>query len=329
FPYTTLFRSTRKYSVRPHLITYVSALVAAVSVEQVDDRTLREYLRVAGRVIETLPPVRAEAFFNSVNRFFKYHAIHHERTFRLYAKDDKYSFDFIESSPPVAWDDESTQDDSSYQDDFQESYDDSNYSDDSGTLEDAAYDEEEPTADTESIPLWLAPEPPPYLEGPVLAFETITLNFVTSYDSVFLKASKGTWSLTDPIFVGEGGSFDWSAAGLPPDSVYCNFLTYHFDTRKPELRSDMVRLNYVGKTPGPIPGTFEFKSEPRKDSTWSSYPKFRSYQSDLEIQGLAGDNVRYRGGFSLNGRMIQSASVNGDPATIEVRHMGEKKFTAV
>ena len=130
------------------------------------------------------------------------------------------------------------------------------------------------------------------------------------------------------MFVGEEGSFDWTPAGLSSDSVVCNMTSYFFDVKKPELKADVVRLNYIGKTPGFIPGTFEFKSQSRKDSVLSTFPRFKSYQSDLVITGLADGNVRYRGGFSLIGNSISSTSVTGDPATIEVYKDGEKKFTA-
>src|SRR5690606_19252766 len=138
-----------------------------------------------------------------------------------------------------------------------------------------------------------------------------------------------TYSMLKNLFVGEEGTFDWSPAGLGPDSVTCNMTTYFFNTRKPELKADVVKLNYKGKTPGFIPGTFEFKSQSRKDSTLSTFPRFRSYQSDLNITGLADDNVRYRGGFSLIGNRVTSSSVSGDPASLDVFHEGEKKFTVV
>src|SRR5690606_4904529 len=63
--------------------------------------------------------------------------------------------------------------------------------------------------------------------------------------------------------------------------------------------------------------------------TLSTFPRFRSYQSDLNITGLADDNVRYRGGFSLIGNRVTSSSVSGDPASLDVFHEGEKKFTVV
>src|SRR3990170_5298773 len=133
------------------------------------------------------------------------------------------------------------------------------------------------------MPSWMTAAPPPALEGPVLKFDKVTLNFVTPHDSVFLRNTTGTLSLVQNIFVGEEGQFDWTSAGLGSDSVICNMMSYFFNVKKPELNADVVKLNYEGKTPGFIPGKFEFRSQPRKDSTLSSYPRFKSYQSDLII----------------------------------------------
>jgi hypothetical protein len=134
--------------------------------------------------------------------------------------------------------------------------------------------------------------------------------------------------MRDNLFVGDGGYFDWTSAGLSADSVYCNLTAYNFNVSKPEFKSDLVKLNYIGRTPGFIPGNFEFKSQPRKDSVPSSYPRFKSFQSSLEIKGMGDANVHYKGGFSLFGPRISSASAGGDLSTIEVFNNGEKKFTA-
>ncbi len=331
----TALMSARKFSLRPHLLNYFSAIVNAHDVERVDDKTLRDFLRVAGRVIDLLPPEKANVFFASVNTFFAHHALHHERTFRLYARDDKYRFDFIEPPAPISWDDTDTGSDNmvtdAYQDDMDSygGYDDEvedPYAEDTISYEDEYEDD---NLQEQIVPAWMVQEPAPYFEGPVIQFDNVTLNFVTSYDSVFLKNSGGKWSLTENVFVGEGGTFDWSAAGLPADSVYCNFLSYHFIPSKPELKTDLVKLIYHGKTHGFIAGNFEFRSQTRPDSTWSTYPRFRSYAGDLDVAGLGDKNTRYTGGFSLIGNKIISSSLIGEPATVEVWSSGEKKFTAV
>ena len=314
----------RKFPLKSHMVNYYAALVNAISIEKVDASTLNSYLKVAGRVMEKGSAAQAQQFLSLARMFFQHHALSYDKTFRLYAVDDTYTFDYLENipSPTLSWD-ERAQNESAEEEAADEA--DTQYVEEPALTDLAESGVEAPE---EYLPSWMTPELPPSLEGPVIKFDRLTLNFVTSYDSVLLRNTKGTLSLLQNIFVGDGGSFDWTPAGLSPDSVECNMTAYYFNVKKPELSSTLVKLNYKGKTPGYIPGTFEFKSQSRKDSTLSTFPRFKSYQSDLVITGLADSNVRYKGGFSLIGNKVTSASVAGDPAVIEVYQQGMKKFTA-
>jgi hypothetical protein len=308
----------KKFSLRPHFVTYFGAIVDAVNVEKVDPPTLTKFLSVTGKVIENQSTAKALNFLSLSRTFFRHHALHYEKSFRLYSKDDSYSFDYIESAPLISWNDTTR---------LQQEVQPDGQSENPVIAQDDSY-VDAATQEEEVMPSWMSPAPQPLIEGPVLRFSKTTLNFVTSYDSVFLRNTKGTLSLTNNTFVGEGGSFDWSSAGLAPDSVYCNMIAYNFNTTKCDLQSELVKFVYAGKTPGFIAGTFEFKSQPRRDSVNSSYPRFRSYQSDLTITGLADENVIYKGGFTLIGSKITSASFSGESGSIEVYNRGSKKFTA-
>ncbi|NJN42923.1 MAG: hypothetical protein HC811_12515, partial [Flammeovirgaceae bacterium] len=54
------------------------------------------------------------------------------------------------------------------------------------------------------------------------------------------------------MFSGEGGIFDWSAAGLSADSVFYELQGYSFNTAKPELKAEQGKLTYRGKTPAKV-----------------------------------------------------------------------------
>ena len=85
----------KKYPVRPQLMNYFGAIANAVNVEKADASTISDFLRVAGLVIDTEPAAKAALFFKISNTFFERHALHYEKSTRLYARDDDYSFDFI------------------------------------------------------------------------------------------------------------------------------------------------------------------------------------------------------------------------------------------
>jgi hypothetical protein len=319
----TAMMRRKKLSLKPYQVNYFGAIVSAINVEKTDAQTFAKYLQVCGKVIEKLPSQKINTFLSNSRTFFEHHSLHHEKSTRLRAQDDQYAFDYLEAAPAVSWDDTTR-----YQTEAQPDGQAADVLADTESTSDDSYDEAD-TVVQESIPLWeMNASPQPALDGPVIRFSRVTFNFVTPYDSVFLRNTKGQWSLSTKQFVGEGGSFDWTSAGLPPDTVICNLTQYNFISSRAELKADVVKLSYVGKTPGFIPGTFEFKSQQRKDSVFSSYPRFKSYENNLQIVGLADENVSYRGGFSLTGRKITSGNVYGLPSTIEVNSGGTRKFIA-
>jgi len=305
------YKMKRKgYKLRPNFVQYFGALVNAINVEGADPQKLNAFLAVVDKVIENYKSDKAQKFLIASNTFFKHHALHFDKTYRLYARDDDYTFEFLEYIPPPI-------------DTTAQNLDD-NYDDWNNWPEET--DEIVPVDNT---PYWMTQPPPPLIEGAVIRFNRVTLNFVTAYDSVAFRNTKGVYSLTDNLFVGEEGRFDWSPAGLNTDEVYANFKEYSFNVRKPELKSDLVMLNYTGKTPGLIAGRFEFRSQARKDSVASSYPRFTSYESNLEIKDIGTERMHYTGGFSLHGPLVKSTNVNGDLATLAVSDsIGNKKFKA-
>ncbi len=315
----------KKFALRPHVANYLGAVANAVMIENASATQLAGFFVVAGKVIENETPARVQQFLKVSRTFFQHHALHYDKSFRLYARDDSYTFDFIEPVQGIPLG-ASFDDDTNYEDS------DSNNTNDAWPDDDASSswpDDNDPAPDYfAEAPLWMNPPPPPVVEGAVIRFERISLNFVTRYDSVFLKNSKGVFGFRDNLFVGEQGTFDWSAAGLPPDVVDCEITTYHFKVNKPEFRSDLAKLNYKGKTPGYIPGVFEYKSEARKDSVLATYPRFKSFQSTLALEGIADENVRYTGGFALTGNRISGASVSGENSRVEIWFKGQRRLVA-
>jgi len=284
------------YRVHPYFVNYYGAIVAAVNVEKADAQKLTSFLRVTGKAIEKFHLNQVNIFLHQTRDFFEHHSLNHEKYFRLKAVDDDYTFDFLD--PPAA---DTTQ---------------------------VVYD---PKADSiaATLPNWQKPLVQPQLLGPVIIFNKVSLNFVTPFDSAFVKNTKGTFSLRDRVFVGEGGKFDWSPAGLSPDSVFYEFRKYNFKTTQAVLAAGQGKLTYVGKLPGVVPGTFEFRSIKHVAKKFSAFPRFKSYENNITLLGLGSDKIKYTGGFSLEGSNITSNSVSGKPGTLEVSGETDKKFKAV
>ena len=285
------------YKLRPHFVNYYGAIVAALAIEKIDLTGLSKFLEITDKVIAKENSNQANIIFQQSRDFFEHHALTFQKYFRLIASDVGYSFQYLEPKVVIP--------------DTTQSY----------------VPPAEPDTTAYSLPNWQQPIVQPEILGAAIVFDKVNLLFVTPYDSSFLKNTKGTFSLRDRLFVGEGGRFDWSDAGLSADSVNYDFSKYNFKTTQPFLRAEQGKLLFLGKLSGRIPGQFEFRSINHKSTKGASYPRFKSYENNVNLLGL-GETLKYTGGFGLIGAAVNSRSVNGDPATLEIMGEAVRSFKA-
>jgi hypothetical protein len=295
-----------KFRLFPVITDYFGSIGFAVEKENIDNEKLNSFLEVTQQVIENESAKAVGAFFHYTRDFFEYRALHYEKTYRLRTSDDNYSFAYLKDpsqdttanqnvvNPNVNQDTTSTQADSTQA----------------------------------KMPAFREPKPQPVLMGPVMKFDHVTFAITTAYDSAFFKNTRGTLSLRDGTFVGDRGTFGWDPAGLSGDSVYFEFGPYNFDIDKPVITAEIGKFWYAGKVGNKIDGQFEFASVPHKNKASSTYPRFMSFQSNVNVLGLSNDKMKYVGGFTLNGRKMYSSSVSNEYSRIEVIGETERKFTA-
>ncbi len=291
------------HRLRPNIVNYLGTIVSGVNIEKTDPSRLNNFLTVATKVLAREAPAKANEFFSQARDFFEFHALHHDRFFTINVQNDDYVFDYID--PPVV----------------------ASVPDTAQTVAPIVSVPDTVAAEVPP-PSYMLPESQPQLSGPVIRFSHLTLNIATPYDSTFVKDTKGTFSLRDKVFVGEGGRFDWSSTGLGADSVYYEFSKYNIKTGTPAIKAGHGKMTYVGRLPGVVQGAFEFRSVNHKDKASATYPRFASYNADVHVLGLGSDHLKYKGGFGLQGARINSASVSGQPATIEVGGDADRKFRA-
>ncbi|MCX2744870.1 hypothetical protein OO013_13390 [Mangrovivirga sp. M17] len=168
----------------------------------------------------------------------------------------------------------------------------------------------------------------PEVTGPVLRFEKTFLKFTSNYDTVFIKNTSGSVMMFNNMLVANGGSFDWSPAGLDPDEIYATFGDYYFDISKPKIESQKVKLTYKSRLEEPVEGVFEYKLQRRSKNGKPTYPRFKSYSNNIYVKGFKEKNLEYKGGFSLRGKQILSTPVFPGLGRIEVKINGQKYFKA-
>jgi len=167
-------------------------------------------------------------------------------------------------------------------------------------------------------------DPPPPISGPVIEFTNADFNIVTRFDTVVIRNTNASLLLTKGTLVGNGGKMDFTSAGLD-SSVQVEFKNYHFDITKPNFKAEDVKLSYPEKLEEPIEGLFEYSSRAHKTPLDATFPRFMSYKSNIQIKDL-GEDIKYYGGFSLNGHKVYSSSVTGGNCLLEVYNEGQKKF---
>ena len=313
-----LLLKKKKYKLFPLMTDYYGSIAFAVEKENADLAKINAFLKIIDLVIENEDAKKTASFFHYCRDFFEYHAFHYEKSFRLYARDDNYSFDYIKDVSQQVPDTSKVKDNFNQWDNQNPAPQDNNtvWQDDTTKVQNA-------------MPSWMTPTPQPVLVGPILKFETVTFNFSTPYDSAYLRNTRGSLMLLNGTFVGERGSFGWSPAGLDSDSVHFEFKEYNFNVDKPEVKAEQGKMLYVGKIATKVDGVFEFKSLRHKGKKAALYPRFMSFNSNIHILGFSNDKMKYTGGFALNGHRIFSSSVNGDYARLEVLGKDkERRFVA-
>ncbi|MEO1050884.1 MAG: hypothetical protein AAFX87_09660 [Bacteroidota bacterium] len=325
----------KRFRARPHLVLYFGALNYAVDIESLDNRKLNEYLDLTGLVLDGYETREFMTYLRRMKTFFENRALYYERSNKLYVSNDQYSFEYVTVEVPV---EEEVTDDYQEEDVYEESddeyfeeWDEEENEEDWDTdwsEEEDVYEEEEEDSGNGALDALLAGGAQPIVEGPVIKFSKVDLNIATPYDSAFLRNTSGSYMIMEDLFVGEGGRFDWTTAGLSADSVYADLTTYNFAVNKPILKAEQVKLTYKGRVKTPVDGVFEFRSI-RHDSTSSAtYPRFMSYYSDITVDNIGNENLTYQGGFALNGPKIFSSSVLGGFSTITVKGEGGKRFVS-
>jgi hypothetical protein len=353
----------KRFKVNPFFDNYISAIVYAVNLAEISPTELVNYLSVTKKVIQYYDTKAIQNYFHVTRQFFQRDALYYITFNRLYHKGGTYTFEFIETDEyrfiPDYSDEEPEQEESL--DDWgslpaddgwgngwdtpvngangngskengwgndswgNDGWDNDPWASDSWNDFDSDQSSKSSSSDFLSNLVDL-PQPEP--EGAIIKFENTDLIFKTSYDSVTLFQTSGTFMIKSKVFVGEGGRFTWEMAGLNPDSVYCELGKYNFKVSKPYVTGERAKMTYFGKLNEEVEGVFEFESKRRGPLGKMVFPSFKSYKSDIKVNNIGGPNLEYVGGFYLAGKQIFSSSIMEGKATIKLVENGNKKFKA-
>ncbi len=244
--------------------------------------------------------------------------------------DEEYSDEYVDRedymSAEDAWESEDDEYgdfedwDQSYEEDeedwYSEDYDDGSWEDEESWESEEDDDNYEETYEEEPVRIgYIAPELP-IIKGPVIEFPAVDFELETRYDTTKIVQTKATLLILDKKVVAEGGTFDWTSAGLSQD-VKGTFKQFIFSSNRIALEAEGFELQYPSKIDSTVEGIFKFVSTKHSKPEHAKYPRFMSYNADISLKGLC-EGIKYTGGFSLEGQKIHSSCVSLARSKIEV-----------
>lgn len=144
-------------------------------------------------------------------------------------------------------------------------------------------------------------------EAPVVRFDNTDVTYISDVDSTRIGGTTGDFNPLTMTFIGTNGRVDWSKMGLDKEDVFCDFRDYKLNLNYGLIKVDTVEFQYKSLIGEPLVGRFEDRNTGFSNANRANYPFFKSYQGGVVIQNFI-PNVRYEGGFSLQGiRKIGSA----------------------
>ncbi len=168
----------------------------------------------------------------------------------------------------------------------------------------------------------------PKVFGPIISFTNMDLNLISRYDTAVVEQTSGEFMFANKLYVANGGKMDWRSAGLEEGSCFVELGEWHFNMAGTRFRAENVDLSYPDAIAKKVQGVFEFKTQNVADRSKAVYPRFMSYHSVSEYKNL-GEGVTLSGGFSMEGRRINTSCVDGEIGKLSVKYGGQTRFRAI
>ncbi|MDD2528008.1 MAG: hypothetical protein PHW35_04600 [Lentimicrobiaceae bacterium] len=155
----------------------------------------------------------------------------------------------------------------------------------------------------------------------VVKLSKVDLVCITGRDSIRIHETSGTHYPLKDIFVGYGGKVYWEAVKLDPQKIYALIQSYSIDLKITAWSADTVNFYHKGFFNFPLTGSLEDRVLVGVPTDKATFPRFTSYQTDIEISPLYKD-IYYRGGFTLEGARIIGSGYGNRDAVVWIKRQG-------
>ncbi len=309
---------SKKLRTNPHFRDFYLTLSALQS-KGMGGAQLDTFVIITDKLIETLQGAQMETFFSTCRLITNEGLLYRSSYNSLKVEGGSFAF-HIQEAPAMPDEmpaDTATENHFEDWDNFEQN--EENWS----TIED---EDTVQINQDQALDVGYTPPAQPTIEGPIITITGATLVLTTVVDTVQIKNTSGSLLLKSGVFVGDGGTFDWSSVGLP--NVYCDLGGYNFPIKGYKITSEGARLHYPEQTDSIPIGIFEYNSVKAKSYNDKNFPRFKSFYSNIPVKGLD-ENIQYHGGFSLSGKKIYSSSIDEGYAEIKILKDNEVRIKAV
>lgn len=162
---------------------------------------------------------------------------------------------------------------------------------------------------------------------PVILFKKLNLFSTTRDDSLKIENTEGTYYLNGNLFKGKNGRVDWTRGNRHPDTVYAFLKSYTIDLKTNEYEADSVTFYNKKYLPAALLGRLQDKVLSTASAELTRYPKFFSYDKEINIRTFSAD-VDYYGGFSQQGARIIGYGDGGQPGIMRFYYK-DKNFVQI
>lgn len=155
----------------------------------------------------------------------------------------------------------------------------------------------------------------------IVRFEKVDLICISGKDSIRIHETSGVSFPLNDKFAGLGGKVFWEAFGFKPDRVYAILGNYQLNLKQTYWSADTVNFYHKDFFPFPLMGRLEDRVLAGVPMEKATFPRFVSYQTDIEIKQVFKD-IDYRGGFTLEGSRIIGSGYGDENANLWVYRKG-------
>lgn len=322
---------SKKAKAHPNFTDYFTILTAAKT-KQISNANFDTLMIITNKIVDNYDSKTLQGYLVTVRDFFDKNMLYNSTYNRLRITGGNYTFRLIEAKKEVVIEDfetapEPTEDTTTVKKDMKDAQQDFFSDWDVPVEEDNGVGNIEDTGTEDVLDVGYNYPLQPSVDGPVIEFSNVDLTFATNSDSSTLKGTSGSLMLKNGVFVGKGGTMDWTTAGLPPGEISAEMREFNFPVKGVRLLSEGAKLSYKSKVDSLVEGIFEYKENKNKAKIQPTYPRFKSFKSNIDVKGLD-QNIIYKGGLSLSGEKIYSSSVDDGFSVVEIQRGGEPKVRA-